>query len=349
MSALGQGVRLGGSTSCKHSVLFGNSVLVLPCCPLPARRQRSLHLGTQAMGRRGLAELINVGKQRRDPGRELLKPGQLSPRLDVPANIQRPPYVDTGENPWIEDIQVHTKDELKKMRAACKLGADVREFAGTLVKPGVTTDEIDKAVHKMIVENGAYPSPLTYGGFPKSVCTSVNECICHGIPDSRRLEDGDIINIDVTVYLNGYHGDTSKMFLVGNVSEKAQDLCRVTKHCLDEAIKICGPGVPIKEVGKVIHGIADKHKYGVVREFVGHGVGRHFHSMPTVPHCRNSEQSIMTPGQTFTIEPMLTERGVKGRMWRDNWTVVTTDGGLSAQYEHTIYITENGHEVLTLP
>lgn len=301
------------------------------------------------MGRKGLAELINIGKQRRDPGRELLRPGQISPRLDVPSNILRPPYVDTGENPWIEQIQVHSKDELKKMRAACKLGAEVREFAGTLVKPGVSTDEIDKAVHKMIIDNGAYPSPLTYGGFPKSVCTSVNECICHGIPDNRRLEDGDIINIDVTVYLNGYHGDTSRMFMVGNVSEKAQDLCRVTKHCLDEAIKICGPGVPIREVGKVIHAIADKHKYGVVREFVGHGVGQHFHSMPTVPHCRNSEQSIMTPGQTFTIEPMLTERGVKGRMWKDDWTVVTTDGGLSAQYEHTIYITQNGHEVLTLP
>lgn len=349
MSALGQGVRLGSSVSCTRSVIFGNSVFVLPRCPLPARPLRSLHLGTKAMGRRGLAELISVGKQRRDPGRELLKPGHLSPRLDVPANIQRPPYVATGENPWIEEIQVHTADELKKMRAACRLGAEVREFAGTLVKPGVSTDEIDKAVHKMIIDNGAYPSPLTYGGFPKSVCTSVNECICHGIPDSRRLEDGDIVNIDVTVYLNGYHGDTSKMFLVGNVSEKAQDLCRVTKHCLDEAIKICGPGVPIREVGKVIHGIADKHKYGVVREFVGHGVGRHFHSMPTVPHCRNSEQSVMTSGQTFTIEPMLTERGVRGKMWKDNWTVVTTDGGLSAQYEHTIYITEHGHEILTLP
>lgn len=332
------------------AVLFSNSILPLHRQPLPYRQARRLHTQTVALARRGLAELLQVRKDAdRDTGRALLKPGIISPRLDVPKHIARPPYVDTGENPWFEQIQVHKPNELKKMRAACKLGAEVREFAGTLVKPGITTDEIDKAVHKMIIDNGAYPSPLTYGGFPKSVCTSVNECICHGIPDNRQLQDGDIVNIDVTVYLNGYHGDTSKMFMVGNVNEKAKDLCKVTKHALDEAIKVCGPGVAIREVGKVIHGIADKHKYGVVREFVGHGVGWAFHSLPTVQHCRNNERSVMTPGQTFTIEPMLTERGTKGRMWQDQWTVVTTDGGLSAQYEHTILITDSGHEILTLP
>ncbi|MCO5599232.1 hypothetical protein L7F22_053332 [Adiantum nelumboides] len=213
---------------------------------------------------------------------------------------------------------------------------------------GVTTDEIDKAVHKMIVEAGAYPSPLGYGGFPKSVCTSVNDCICHGIPDSRPLQDGDIVNIDVTVYLNGYHGDTSKTYFCGTVDDDAKKLVEVTRTCLDKAIAVCGPGVEFKQIGKAIHDYADKFGYGVVRHFVGHGVGKVFHSAPTVLHYRNNDGTRMVVGQTFTIEPMLTIGGIEDEMWDDNWTVVTADGSLSAQFEHTLLITEKGVNILTV-
>uniref|UniRef100_A0A7S3QMP3 Methionine aminopeptidase n=2 Tax=Dunaliella tertiolecta TaxID=3047 RepID=A0A7S3QMP3_DUNTE len=235
------------------------------------------------------------------------------------------------------------------MRAACKLAAQVLDFAGTLVQPGTTTDQIDKAVHKMIIDNGAYPSPLNYGRFPKSVCTSVNECVCHGIPDDRPLQEGDIINIDVTVYLDGYHGDTSRMFFAGTPSPEARRLCEVTQMALNEAIQLCGPGVPYNKIGKAIHHIADNHYYGVIKEYVGHGVGRRFHSAPTINHTRNNLPGNMQLWQTFTIEPMLVQGQPKCDTWKDEWTVVTRDGGLAAQYEHTVLITPGGVEILTLP
>ncbi|KAH0849045.1 hypothetical protein HID58_090442 [Brassica napus] len=284
-----------------------------------------------------------------DGKRKRLKPGNVSPRRPVPAHITKPPYVESFTVPGISSgLQIHDdKKGIESMRASGRLAARVREYAGTLVKPGVTTDEIDEAVHNMIIENGAYPSPLGYGGFPKSVCTSVNECICHGIPDSRPLEDGDIINIDVTVYLNGYHGDTSATFFCGDVDEKAKKLVQVTKESLDKAISICGPGVDYKKIGKTIHDHADKHKYGVVRQFVGHGIGRVFHADPVVLHFRNNEAGRMVLNQTFTIEPMLTIGSIKPVMWDDNWTVVTEDASLSAQFEHTILITKDGAEILT--
>lgn len=212
---------------------------------------------------------------------------------------------------------------------------------------GITTDEIDEAVHQMIIDNGAYPSPLGYGGFPKSVCTSVNECICHGIPDSRSLEDGDIINIDVTVYLNGYHGDTSTTFFCGDVNDEVKKLVQVTKESLDKAISICAPGVEFKKIGRTIHDHADKYGYGVVQQFVGHGVGRVFHADPVILHFRNNEDGRMMLNQTFTIEPMLTMGSINPVMWKDNWTVVTEDGSLSAQFEHTILITPDGAEIMT--
>lgn len=281
--------------------------------------------------------------------KQLLTPRPISPKLLVPSNIAKPPYADRGVfPPWSEQHQVHDSDGQRRMRVSGKLAAEVLEFAGSLVRPGVTTDEIDKAVHKMCIERGAYPSPLNYGGFPKSVCTSVNECVCHGIPDDRPLEDGDIVNIDVTVFLDGYHGDTSRMFYVGaGVSEEAKKLCEVTKLALEEAIKICRPGVLYNQIGKTIHDVADRYKYGVVREYVGHGVGRSFHSAPTISHFRNNNPGTMRPWQTFTIEPMLVQGSIKCKTWADKWTVVTEDGGLCAQYEHTILITPNGHEILT--
>lgn len=280
--------------------------------------------------------------------RKRLRPGKLSPRRPVPDHIQKPPYVASKQAPGIiSGFEVHDEKGMDCMRASGRLAAQVLEYAGTLVKPGVKTDEIDEAVHQMIIDNGAYPSPLGYGGFPKSVCTSVNECICHGIPDSRALEDGDIINIDVTVYLNGYHGDTSATFFCGNVDDKAKKLVEVTKECLLKAISICAPGVEFKKIGSTIHNYADKHRYGVVRQFVGHGVGRVFHADPVIQHHRNNDDGRMVLNQTFTIEPMLTMGSITPVMWDDNWTVVTQDGSLSAQFEHTILITQDGAEILT--
>lgn len=303
----------------------------------------------------GFAELFmnkRLEKQAEDesvPKRAPLKRGKVSPRLDVPKHIPRPPYINSRRAPaFLDEFQIQDTEGIERMRASGKLAAQVRDFAGTLVKPGVTTDEIDRAVHQMIIDAGAYPSPLGYGGFPKSVCTSVNECICHGIPDSRPLQDGDIINIDVTVFLNGYHGDTSKTFYCGNVSDEAKKLVEVTKESLDKAISICAPGVEFKKIGKTINEIADKHGYGVVEHFVGHGVGQVFHSAPSILHNRNNQPGFMVVGQTFTIEPMLTQGSIRDVMWNDNWTCVTEDGGLSAQFEHSLLITESGVEILTL-
>ncbi|KAL8200587.1 hypothetical protein R6Q57_011926 [Mikania cordata] len=280
--------------------------------------------------------------------RKRLKPGKLSPRRPVPDHILKPPYVASKKPPGITTgAEVHDEKGMKCMRASGKLAAQVLQYAGTLVKPGVTTDAIDQEVHQMIIDNGAYPSPLGYGGFPKSVCTSVNECICHGIPDSRELEDGDIINIDVTVYLNGYHGDTSATFFCGDVDDEAKKLVQVTKDSLYKAISICGPGVELNKIGKIINAHADEHRYGVVEQFVGHGVGRLFHSDPVILHYRNNERGRMMLNQTFTIEPMLTMGSIHPIIWDDDWTVVTADGSLSAQFEHTILITENGAEILT--
>ncbi|XP_006647946.2 methionine aminopeptidase 1D, chloroplastic/mitochondrial [Oryza brachyantha] len=293
--------------------------------------------------------LFNRGQSDR-PGNNprRLQPGKVFPRLSVPNHIQRPPYVNTRQRPGLTNgPEIHDERGIECMRTSGKLAAQVLKFAGTLVKPGITTDEIDKAVHQMIIDNRAYPSPLGYCGFPKSVCTSVNECICHGIPDSRPLEDGDIINIDVTVYLNGYHGDTSATFLCGDVDDKAKKLVQVTRECLDRAISICAPGVEIKRIGQTIQDHADKFKFGVVREFVGHGVGRVFHAEPVVLHFRNSEWGRMMLNQTFTIEPMITVGSINPVIWSDDWTAVTEDGSLSAQFEHTILITEDGAEILT--
>ncbi|CAA0840944.1 Methionine aminopeptidase 1D-chloroplastic/mitochondrial [Striga hermonthica] len=297
--------------------------------------------------KRHVSHSINT-EESADGKRKRLKPGKVSPRRPVPSHIQRPPYVDSEIPPGIgSKPEIHDEKGIECMRASGKLAAQVLQHAGTLVKPGITTDEIDQAVHQMIIDNGAYPSPLGYGGFPKSVCTSVNECICHGIPDSRVLEDGDIINIDVTVYLNGYHGDTSATYFVGEVDEEAKNLVKVTKECLDKAISICAPGVEYKRIGKEIQDLADKHKYGVVEQFVGHGVGKMFHSDPVILHYRNNVRGRMLLNQTFTIEPMLTMGSIKAVMWEDNWTVVTRDGSLSVQFEHTILITKDGAEILT--
>ncbi|CAN0870551.1 Methionine aminopeptidase 1B, chloroplastic [Linum grandiflorum] len=317
--------------------------------------QRSRLVAYAAKRLSGLEEAMRIQRERElrtsNPmmrRRPPLRRGKVSPRLPVPDHIPKPPYVATRELPDLaSEHQFHDSEGIQKMRAACELAARVLAAAGELVKPSVTTNEIDKAVHQMIIDAGAYPSPLGYGGFPKSVCTSVNECMCHGIPDSRQLQDGDIINIDVTVYLNGYHGDTSKTFICGNVSNSVKRLIKVTEECMEKGISVCRDGASFRKIGKRISDHAEKHGYGVVERFVGHGVGQVFHSEPVILHHRNEEGGIMAEGQTFTIEPILTMGSTECITWPDNWTTLTADGSPAAQFEHTILITKTGAEILT--
>ncbi|XP_052161201.1 methionine aminopeptidase 1B, chloroplastic-like isoform X1 [Oryza glaberrima] len=244
---------------------------------------------------------IQWPEQPRRRTREPLRRGTVSPRLPVPDHIPLPPYAGTNRLPDVDpNRQLHDCESIARMRAACELAARVLEYAGTLVKPWVTTDEIDRAVHQMIIDAGAYPSPLGYGGFPKSVCTSVNECICHGIPDSRVLQNGDIINIDVTVYLNGYHGDTSRTYLCGEVDESTMQLVKVTEECMLRGISACKHGASFKTIGQRISEYVDEYGYSI-DPFVGHGIGKIFHSEPIICHTYDYEPGYMVAGQTFTI------------------------------------------------
>ncbi|XP_022155203.1 methionine aminopeptidase 1B, chloroplastic-like isoform X2 [Momordica charantia] len=279
-----------------------------------------------------------------------LRRGKVSPCRPVPEHIPRPPYVGSPTIPEISrDYQMHDSKGIYRMRAACALAAQVLDYSGTLVKSSITTDDIDEAVHQMIISAGAYPSPLGYGGFPKSVCTSVNECMFHGIPDSRKLQSGDIINIDVAVYLDGYHGDTSKTFLCGDVSDEMKRLVKVTEECLERGIAVCKDGATFKQIGQTIREHAEKHSFEVER-FIGHGVGTVLHSQPLIFYpCNEDPPSLgcMLEGQTFTIEPVVSMGSVELMTWPDKWTVVTADGSPSAQFEHTVLITKYGVEVLT--
>ncbi|KAJ2725335.1 hypothetical protein GGI07_001343 [Coemansia sp. Benny D115] len=279
------------------------------------------------------------------------KPVPKEPSVDlVPAHIKRPPYARTGQVPeWPTEIPTLGTEEIKRLRRASHLARDALALGGSLVKAGVTTEEIDLAVHRFIVERGGYPSCLNYMGFPKSICTSVNNIIAHGIPDQRRLVAGDMINLDVTVYLDGFHGDTSAMFCVEHVDEPGQLLIDVTREALDLAIQLCGPGVPFKAIGDAIEDLAGQHGFSVSADLTGHGVGKEFHQNPLIFHHRNDEPGEMAPGMAFTIEPILCQGSADSLMWPDGWTISTTDGGRSAQYEHTVVVTQDGVDVLTAP
>ncbi|KAJ1733318.1 hypothetical protein LPJ61_001619 [Coemansia biformis] len=233
------------------------------------------------------------------------------------------------------------------MRAAALIARDALALGGSLVRPGATTAAIDAEVHRFIVSQGAYPSCLNYMGFPKAICTSVNNVIAHGIPDSRPLVDGDIINLDVTVYKDGFHGDTSAMFGAGRVDRLGTDLVEATREALELAIQICGPGVPFAEIGRTIAAFVAQHGYSVSEELTGHGVGRNFHQNPLIYHHANDEPGVMEPGMAFTIEPIVCQGSAAGILWPDGWTVSTEDGGRSAQFEHTLLVTPNGVDVLT--
>lgn len=246
-------------------------------------------------------------------------------------------------------ITIKTPDEIAKMRVAGKLAADVLEMIEPHVKPGATTDELNQICHDYIVKNQqAIPAPLNYHGFPKSICTSLNHVVCHGIPGDRALKNGDIINIDVTVLKDGYHGDTSKMFFVGKPSILAERLVKTTQACLYLGIQQVKPGAYFGDIGAIIQPYAEKNRFSVVREYCGHGIGSIFHEAPNVLHYAKSDRGeMMQPGMIFTIEPMINAGKRDVKLLPDGWTVVTKDHSLSAQWEHTILVTDTGFEVLT--
>ncbi|KAF8077977.1 methionine aminopeptidase [Lyophyllum atratum] len=278
----------------------------------------------------------------------------LSNARAVPDHIPRPDYAIDGK-PLSEvkragqPPRILTKDEQEKMRTACRLAREVLDIAASNVRPGITTDEIDEIVHNATIERNSYPSPLNYRNFPKSVCTSVNEVICHGIPDQRRLKEGDIINIDVSLYFEGYHADLNATYPVGEIDEDAKKLIRTSRSCLDESIKICKPGALFRDIGKVIEPIARANGCATVRTYTGHGINDLFHCSPNVPHyAKNKAVGTMKPGMVFTIEPMINFGSNWDEVhWPDNWTATTVDGKKSAQFEETLLITESGFEILT--
>ncbi|MBP3044282.1 type I methionyl aminopeptidase [Arthrobacter jiangjiafuii] len=280
-----------------------------------------------------------------------LTPGTVSPRLPVPASIPRPEYVGKEAPTPFTGSEVKSPETIEKIRIASKIAAQAIVEVGRHIAPGVTTDELDRVGHEFLLDHHAYPSTLGYRGFPKSLCSSVNEVICHGIPDTTVLNDGDIINIDITAYINGVHGDTNWTFLVGDVDEDSRLLVERTQESLRRAIKAVMPGREINVIGRTIESYAKRFGYGVVRDFTGHGVGEAFHTGLIIPHydAAPAYSRLIEPGMVFTIEPMLTLGTIEWDMWDDDWTVLTKDRKRTAQFEHTLLVTDTGAEVLTLP
>ncbi|MEY4310469.1 MAG: type methionyl aminopeptidase [Actinomycetota bacterium] len=280
-----------------------------------------------------------------------LVPGTISPTLGVPSNIRRPEYVGKPAPAKNTHGDVWQPEDIERIRTAGRIAAQAVELVGQAIAPGVTTDELDKLAHEFILDNGAYPSTLGYRGYPKSICSSLNEVICHGIPDDTVLEDGDIVNIDITAYLDGFHGDLNKTFEVGKVSPEVHQLVEGTREALNRGLSVVAPGRQVNVIGRAIESYAKRFNYGVVRDFTGHGIGRAFHSGLIIPHYDSAPHyaTEMVPGMVFTIEPMLTLGGIAWDIWADNWTVTTKDKSITAQFEHTLVVTESGYEILTLP
>jgi methionyl aminopeptidase len=279
-----------------------------------------------------------------------IQPATISPPREVPASIPRPPYVGRAAPDPYTGNDVQSLETIERMRIAGRLAAQAMHAAAAIIKSGVTTDDLDQVVHEFLIEHGAYPSTLGYRGFPKSCCTSVNEVICHGIPDARPLADGDIVKIDVTAFIGGVHGDNCATFFCGEVDDASRLLTERTREALARAIKAVKPGREVNVIGRVIESYVKRFGYGVVREYTGHGVHTAFHSGLVIPHYDEpSYDTVIKPGMTFTIEPMITLGTGNWYMWDDGWTVLTADGSRCAQFEHTLVVTENGAEVLTRP
>ncbi|KAK6619837.1 hypothetical protein RUM44_006236 [Polyplax serrata] len=282
---------------------------------------------------------------------DIVKPGFVTSKQNVPNKIICPSYITNikeYERGIPKEPEIKSVEQIRKIKKSCKLAKYILDSAAKSIKVGVTTDHLDKIVHNLCIQSNVYPSPLEYHGFPKSVCTSVNNVACHGIPDDRPLCDGDIINVDVTVYLNGYHGDCSATFAVGNVDRKGLHLIEATEQCLMDAISICCDGEYFCSIGQVISETARKFGYNVVPCFTGHGIGRYFHGPPDIYHCCNEYPGKMKSGMTFTIEPVLTQGEPEIIILEDGWTAVTADNARTAQFEHTVLIAGNRAEILTV-
>ena len=289
-----------------------------------------------------------------------IQPGSVSPMRAVPDHIMRPEYADDGEpgDSGSNRPRIYNKEEIVRARKAGKLARKMLDFANELAsdpRNGYSTEDVDRLTHEEIIKHGAYPSPINYRGFPKAVCASVNEVVCHGIPDSRVIEEGDMVSIDVSLYIDGFHGDNCGTIICGGAREDREEdqravaLIRATEEALDKAIEICGPGVRLSKIGEVIESVAANRDFRIVHEFCGHGTGEYLHMPPFVRHFRNNDHQLMEPGMVFTIEPILVEGGRRIHVWKDGWTAATLDGGRGAQFEHEVLITETGYEVLTVP
>ena len=287
----------------------------------------------------------------RDSDTGFLTAGTLSPLRAVPASIEKPEYVGRQAPAKHTGGDIWNDDEVELIRHSGRIAAQAIELVGENCKPGVTTDELDRLAHEFILDHGAYPSALLYRGFPKSICTSINEVICHGIPDNTVLEEGDIVNIDITAFKNGFHGDSNQTFMVGQVSDEVRLLVERTRESLNRAISVVAPGRQINIIGRTIESFAKRFDYGVVRDFTGHGIGRAFHSGLVIPHydAAPAYSQEMQVGMVFTIEPMLTLGTYAWDLWPDDWTVTTKDKSITAQFEHTLVVTETGADILTLP
>lgn len=278
-----------------------------------------------------------------------IKPYPVSARRPVPAGIPHPHYVDRPGPERYTGSHVQTADTIERMRIAGRIAAQAMAAGAAVIAPGVTTDEIDEVVHDFIVEHGAYPSTLGYRGFPKSCCTSVNEVICHGIPDARPLEDGDLVKIDVTAFYEGVHGDNCATYGCGELDEQSRLLAERTQEAMNRGIRAARPGREVNVIGRVIESYAKRFGYGVVRDYTGHGVHTSFHSGLVIPHYDAPHlNDVIEVGMTFTVEPMLALGDYHSHTWSDGWTVVTNDGSRVAQFEQTIVITDDGPEILTV-
>jgi len=277
-----------------------------------------------------------------------LVPGRISPQRFVPASIVRPEYVGKpSPAPHIGGDR-YDSETVAKIRRASLIAAQALDWVLSSAKPGVTTDDLDSIGHEFLISQGAYPSTLGYRGFPKSLCSSLNEVICHGIPDDTVLADGDLVNIDISAYIDGVHGDTNGTVIVGEAPEELSLLVERTREAMMRGIRVALPGRQVNIVGRAIEAYAKRFGYGVVREFTGHGVGTSFHTGLIIPHYDDPEyDTVIEPGMVFTVEPMLTLGAADWDMWEDGWTVTTKDRKHTAQFEHTILITENGPEILT--
>lgn len=290
-----------------------------------------------------------------NPSSRPIGKGIVSPLREVPAHITKPEYVGKSAPAPFTGSEVKSDELIERMRIVCRLAAKARDEVGRHIGPGVTTDELDRIGHEFICDHGAYPSPLGYRGFPKSLCSSVNEVVCHGVPDSTTLMRGDICNIDITCYQIidgvGVHGDTNATFAVGDLVPEVADLVAHTREALQRGIKAVRPGREVNIIGRVIESYAKRHGYGVVQDYTGHGIGEWFHSGLIIPHYDAAPRydDVIEPGMTFTIEPMLNLGTGDCEVWDDDWTVVSADRSYSAQFEHTVLVTESGAEILTLP